>query len=80
MVGLPADAIVDIIFGILNVALTVAMIWQNRNIRRERYRMLGDPSYHDLLLNQFADLETGDEISLGHALCQSRSCFMLTAC
>ncbi|KAL8856621.1 MAG: hypothetical protein Q9178_006777 [Gyalolechia marmorata] len=67
MVGLPADAIVEIIFGILNATLTVTMIWQNRNIHRERYRMLGDLLYHGLLLNQYADPETGDEISLGHA-------------
>ena len=67
MVGLPADAIVDIIFGILNATLTVAMIWQNRNIHREHYRMLGDLLYHGLLLNQFADLGTGDETPPGHA-------------
>lgn len=35
---LPADAVVDIIFGVLNVILTLAVIWQTRSIRRDRYR------------------------------------------
>ena len=36
MPSLPADAIVDIIFGVVNIMLTMAIVWQTRSIRKER--------------------------------------------
>ena len=40
MTALPADAIVDIIFGVLNVMLTLVVIWQTHSNREERHHQL----------------------------------------
>lgn len=67
MYKLPADAVVEIVFGVINVILTVAIFWQTRSIRSERHRRLRAFSPEVSLLNTLADVETGDDVSLGHA-------------
>lgn len=67
MISLPAEAIVDTIFGVINVILTVAIFWQTRSIRKERYGRLRAFSPEISLLNTLADVETGDDVSLRHA-------------
>ncbi|KAL8669105.1 MAG: hypothetical protein Q9168_006286 [Polycauliona sp. 1 TL-2023] len=60
MVNLSAEAIVDIVFGAINVMLTMAIIWQTRSIRKERCRKLSSMNYPSM--RREADVETGNSL------------------
>ena len=61
MTALPADAIVDIVFGVLNVILTLVVIWQTHKNREERHLQLRFSATSTLLLAPPEDNEQEDE-------------------
>lgn len=70
MTALPADAIVDIVFGILNVMLTLVVIWQTHKNRERHHQLRLSVTPTMLLVLTEDDEMTSRRINREEALCK----------